>query len=430
MSYLPTILAALLAGAFAYLWFQERKKARKAEARIGKSLRQQKKRLRKEQDRLLNALSDAFFLIGPDGVILFANETTTELVAGRRVAGRNYREVFLDERLNRPIEDSLTSGRGVVHQVVLPQQASPRGIVEKRGETAWVIDVAPLNRNAKKTITRVVIRDITTEHLVEQVRKDFVANASHELRTPLSIINGYLENLVEGDIDNQAMLKRALTVMQKHGERIARIVEDMLVISRLESGEAAALNVSPFLFTECVEEVLDRLEPLIQQQKTKIRLKIEDESLALIGDRFYWTQVFFNLVENALKQNPRRPLTLEIGARFNGEDEVTLWVADNGVGIPGVDLPFIFRRFYRVEKHHSQDSIKGTGLGLSIVKRAVEAHGGTIDVTSVPGQRTAFSIHLPKEALATEEQLLLAAAGDGDGQALVTDRENEEGEHA
>jgi signal transduction histidine kinase len=395
MSSLPAILAALAAVAFAFLWLRQRKENEAARKKLDESLGHQKKRLRKEQDRLLDALTDAFLLVDRDGLILFANEPTTELVAGRLVKGRNIKEVFLDDRITRAMEKSLKIKRQAVERIVLPKQAAPGGMAEKRGETAWLIDAAPLDRNASKTITRIIIRDVTTEHQTEQVRKDFVANASHELRTPLSIINGYLENLVEGEIEDKQFIQRSLQVMQKHGERIAHIVEDMLVISRLESGEAATLNLLPFRFLDCVQDVIDRLEAIIREQNTTIKLAIPDESLTLIGDRFYWTQVFFNLIENALKQNPSKALTVEIGGQVEPDKTVSLWVTDDGVGIPTSDLPFVFKRFYRVEKHHSQDTIKGTGLGLSIAKRAVEAHDGTIHATSTPGQDTTFTIQLP-----------------------------------
>ena len=170
----------------------------------------------------------------------------------------------------------------------------------------------------------------------------------------------------------------------------------MLVISRLESGEASALKIEPFPFHSCIKDILERLESVIQNQSAEITITLPDPALVIHGDRFYWTQVLFNLVENALKQNPHSGLRLEIGCEAAGEN-VRIWVSDNGVGIPSADLPHIFRRFFRVEKHHSQQEIKGTGLGLSIVKRAIEAHGGTIGVTSVPGSETKFLITLPKE---------------------------------
>jgi len=264
---------------------------------------------------------------------------------------------------------------------------------------AWVIDAARLSDSpADDPTTRVVIRDVTSEYQTEQIRKDFVANASHELRTPLAIINGYLENLIDDDLlDDKELTRRFLKVMRKHTERISRIVEDMLVISRLESGEAAALKVKPFRLRSCVSDVLERLESMIHNQQATIKIDMPDLDLSFAGDRFYWTQVLFNLVENALKQNPRPGLTVTIGCTRD-DKSTQIWVADDGVGIPSADLPHIFRRFYRVEKHHSQEEIKGTGLGLSIVKRAVEAHGGSIRVTSTPGQDTRFTMEVPREA--------------------------------
>ena len=269
MPHLPAISCALVALVFLALWLRQKKATQLANEKAQTSLNLQKKSLRKEQDQLLDALSDAFLLVDPAGQILFANKVTTELVAGRLVLNRNIREVFLDEGLTGAIEKSLATGRETIERVVLPQQASPRGIAEMRGETAWLIDASPLNKNATKPITRVVIRDVTTEHQTEQVRKDFVANASHELRTPLSIINGYLENLVEGDIEDPQSIQRALTIMQKHGDRITRIVEDMLMISRLESGETSSVNLSPFHFSSCIRDVVERLEPVIQKQNSQ-----------------------------------------------------------------------------------------------------------------------------------------------------------------
>lgn len=233
------------------------------------------------------------------------------------------------------------------------------------------------------------------EHQTEQIRKDFVADASHELRTPMAIITGYLENLLDDEmLKDPQVARRFLTVMRKHTDHISRIVEDMLVLSRLESGEAAALKIEPFHLRSCINDVLERLESVIRGQQVEILVMMPDDGFTLMGDRFYWTQVLFKLVENALKQNPHPGLRVEIGCESETGHH-RIWVRDNGVGIPGDDLPHIFRCFYRVGKHHSQQEIKGTGLGLSIVKRAIEAHGGTISATSVPGCETKFLLTLP-----------------------------------
>ena len=357
-------------------------------------------RVKGERDRLLNALSDAVFLIDSNTIIRFANKAARSLFGGRVLMDRPVREAFIEPRLTEALLTCIETGEPVQSRVVLSQQTSPRGDMETRGgANAWVIDAAPLPVSSGEVpVTRVVIRDVTAEHQIEQIRKDFVANASHELRTPLAIINGYLENLLDDDmIDDPGMARRFLEVMRKHTIRISRIVEDMLVISRLESGEANALNIEPFKFRSCVNDILERLESVVRQHQASVSVNLADPELLLHGDRFYFTQVLFNLVENALKQNPRPGLQVEIGAATRG-DQIEIWISDNGVGIPNADLPHIFRRFYRVEKHHSQQEIKGTGLGLSIVKRAIEAHQGTVGVTSIPGKETKFLITLPVSA--------------------------------
>jgi two-component system phosphate regulon sensor histidine kinase PhoR len=362
---------------------------------------------KRERDQLLDALGDAFMLVDANARVLFANKAARTLFRGRDLTGRTVQEAFLDQRLAAALMRCLDTGEPTVTRAILPQQSSPLGDQERRGMNAWVIDAARLSDSpADDPTTRVVIRDVTSEYQTEQIRKDFVANASHELRTPLAIINGYLENLIDDDLlDDKELTRRFLKVMRKHTERISRIVEDMLVISRLESGEAAALKVKPFRIRSCVSDVLERLESVIHNQQATIKIDMPDLDFTFAGDRFYWTQVLFNLVENALKQNPRPGLTVTIGCHRD-DKSTQIWVADDGVGIPSADLPHIFRRFYRVEKHHSQEEIKGTGLGLSIVKRAVEAHGGEIRVTSTPGQDTRFTMEVPRDA----EARLLAEA--------------------
>ncbi len=372
-------------------------------------LQQQIRDAHDERDRLLDALGDAFLLVDADGKICFANAAAHSLFGERELLGRPVLETLPDPRLAEAPARCLETGEPAQARVLLPQQTSLRGDSETRGFNAWIVDAARLPTPDDGTITtRLILRDVTAEHQTEQIRKDFVANASHELRTPMAIINGYLENLLDDDmVDDPQMARRFLSVMRKHADRISRIVEDMLVISRLESGEAAALKIEPFRFRACIHDVLERLESLIRSQDAEILILMPDEKLTLIGDRYYWTQVLFNLVENALKQNPYPGLRVQIGCELVG-NSYHIWVADNGIGIPSADLPHIFRRFYRVEKHHSQQEIKGTGLGLSIVKRGIEAHGGTIHVTSVPGRETKFFISMPSSKDWVEKQPLEA----------------------
>lgn len=394
---IATLCAIIFLAVYAYRQRGQRKAADQKLAETKRRYESELKTTEDERNHLLDALGDAFLIVDSDANIRFANAMARDLFSGRELVGRQVREAFLDPRLAEALLKCLETGEPVQQRVVLPQQTSPLGDLENRGINAWVIDAAKLSDSTEdESNTRVVIRDVTAEYQLDQIRKDFVANASHELRTPLAIISGYLENLLdEGMLEDPEMAKRFLSVMKKHAERISRIVEDMLVISKLESGEASAIKIEPFKVHSCIKDVLERLESVIQNQKAIVSVNLQRDNLMMHGDRFYWTQVLFNLIENALKQNPYKDLRIEVGAEET-DSCVRIWVSDNGVGIPSADLPHIFRRFYRVEKHHSQMEIKGTGLGLSIVKRAVEAHHGTITVSSTPGRETKFLMTIPK----------------------------------
>jgi two-component system phosphate regulon sensor histidine kinase PhoR len=354
---------------------------------------------REEQQRhefLLDGLSDALFLVCDDGRFCYANIAARTMFGDRSLIGLAPQEVFANARFMEVIRECETTQQPVVKRIVLSQQLSPLGSRETRGVNAWLLDAAPLPADFyPHARIRILLRDLTAEYQSEQVRKDFVANASHELRTPLAIIQGYLENLLEDHgLRDAEQAKRFLTIMSKHTDRVSRIVEDMLVISRLESGEAAALSIEPFEFVNCVHDVLERLEHLIESQQAKIDHSRVDPALIIAGDRFYWTQVLFNLIENALKQNPRPGLQVTVSAEIVN-NEIQISICDDGIGIPSNHLPFVFKRFYRVDQNHTNSAIKGTGLGLSIVKRAIEAHGGDISVSSVPGRETKFLIVLP-----------------------------------
>jgi signal transduction histidine kinase len=347
-------------------------------------------------ESVLEGLGDSCLLLDHEGRILFANHETRDLFRTQeRLPGRPLAALITDERILAFIQRVATSGAKWGEEefrVPLLRDGVP-------DERYLVVAAAPVRLFGEEGAAqlRVVIRDETDRHETDQIRKDFVANASHELRTPLSIINGYLENLLDGVIAEPAAMRRSLQTMQKHGERIARIVEDMLTLSKFESATedgTTALREQSFSCRECVEDVVGRLMPMIEEKQAHIDLQFPDGGADVIqGDRFYWDQIFFNLIENALKEN--QPGNLVIGVHFHRQGgESVIQVRDNGVGIPRADLPFIFKRFYRVAKHHSQ-KIKGTGLGLSIVRRAVEAHRGTISVDSTLGVETVFTIRLP-----------------------------------
>ena len=346
--------------------------------------------------RLANGIEDGLLIVSPDMKVIYMNQAAARfLPVSTASIGRPLLESARDHRMSDLVARSLREGVRLREEII-QSLGDGDGKSEHRFvsvEVALLLDESPEHSPLQALV---ILRDETEKRALEKIRRDFVANASHELRTPLSIINGYLENLLSGDIQSEAQRKRAYELMNKHGERLARIVEDMLVISRLESGEDDVLKREVVDLRECVAGVVDLLAHVITSQSAKLEVQVAPGTTTTIqGDRYYWEQIFFNLIENALKENPSRGLAIKVlMADVAGDLEIQ--ICDNGVGIPSADLPFVFKRFYRVHGHRSKQ-VKGTGLGLSIVKRAIEAHDGTIALRSQPGIETVFTIRIKGE---------------------------------
>ena len=238
-----------------------------------------------------------------------------------------------------------------------------------------------------------VLHNITQQKKLEAVRKDFVANVSHELRTPLSVIKGYVETLVDGAEDIPASDRaRFLKTIQRHTERLNSLLEDLLVLSRLESINPGlsreATNLNAFL-----ENIMDdyRARPAGKEHVLNFT---SDPTIGFLQiDPLKLTQVLENLLDNALKYTPKGS-QIELSAGLRGRNEVIVCLRDNGQGIPEADLPHIFERFYRVDKGRSREK-GGTGLGLSIAKHIVQLHAGRVWVESKQGQGTSFFFSLP-----------------------------------
>lgn len=357
--------------------------------------RDSERKQREFQEALLHEIKDAIFILDRNREIRFLNRAAQLLFP----ADQPYRaRAFLDVCRDHRVYDTLTLaeeiGAKVSDNIALRVHCDG-----KKGfrEVAFVVEAEPLSFGGRgeNTGSWILMKDVSRQLETEQIRRDFVANASHELRTPLSIINGYLETLDEPDTElSEEFSRRAVRTMRKHGERIARIVDDMLTISKLESA-ADLLKCEPFDLLDSLESMIDQLMPIVELHQARIIVKKSPgQDWPLIGDRFYWDQIFFNLIENAIKENPDPGLKITISFRSK-DGRYLISIADDGIGIPSADVPLVFKRFYRVQKHHAQTKVKGTGLGLSIVKRAIEAHHGTIDVKSQPGVKTVFTISVP-----------------------------------
>lgn len=238
-----------------------------------------------------------------------------------------------------------------------------------------------------------IFHDISELKALENVRRDFVANVSHELRTPVAIITGYLETLLDGALHDPPTAEKFLLVMSKHNQRLTLLIEDLLSLSQLEGQRAAGLQFESLHLRACLERVIERLEPAITEKSATLKLAVPADLPPLEGDPHRLDQVFFNLIENALKYGENARPEISIDASLDG-GEVFVTVADNGPGIPSADQPHVFERFYRVHKDRSR-AVGGTGLGLSIVKHVVQAHGGQVSVHSQPGRGAAFRVRIP-----------------------------------
>jgi two-component system phosphate regulon sensor histidine kinase PhoR len=245
---------------------------------------------------------------------------------------------------------------------------------------------AILDRDGTQHGAIIVFHDLTRMRQLENTRQEFVANVSHELRTPLSLIKGFVETLLDGAKSDPELCDRFLRTIEKHTDRLTYLIEDLLTISRLESGQIV-MNLHPVELHTEASHVLDDLGSRAQRKNVTLE-NLVPAGLRAKADTDRLEQVFFNLVENAIKYG-RADGHVTIGAQPRLDGKVELWVKDDGPGIPSDSRERVFERFYRVDRARSRET-GGTGLGLAIVKHIVSAHGGEVWVKSEVGQGATF----------------------------------------
>ncbi|MEX1119704.1 MAG: ATP-binding protein [Terrimicrobiaceae bacterium] len=298
-------------------------------------------------------------------------------------------EVFRNHELQTAIEEALaqTSARRIEISLEAP---------DKQGYRKHHFEVVASGLNPKPGAPApgavIVFHDITAVKDLEAVRKEFVANVSHEFRTPLAIINGYIETLMDGALEDRPMAEKSLQIMHKNSQRLNLLIEDLLTIARLEhrtqQPDFRRTNIQ-----EAFQKVVERLEPTIKERNAEIFVDWEPDAEYVGADERRIEQIYTNLLENALRYGPADQVTIRVKARWvDGFAEVR--ISDNGPGIPLADQPHIFERFYRVYKDRSRQA-GGTGLGLSIVKHIVQDHGGTVALESTPGSGCTFILKFP-----------------------------------
>ena len=263
---------------------------------------------------------------------------------------------------------------------------------------ATPIDLAQVPASAVVLMT---FHDLTPLHRVEEMRADFVANASHELRTPLAALSGFIETLRGPARDDAGARDRFLSIMEGQATRMARLIDDLLSLSRIELNAHLRPDKEVDL-AAIIRQVVDGLQTLARDRDVVVRMSALADRVIVRGDRDELLRVFENLVENALKyaaSGKRIDISLSIGESAGGLREARVSVRDYGPGIAPDHLPRLTERFYRVDVSESRAQ-GGTGLGLALVKHILNRHGGRLTIESALGQGATFTAHLPLSATA------------------------------
>lgn len=235
--------------------------------------------------------------------------------------------------------------------------------------------------------------ELDTMREMEIYRKEYIGNVSHELKTPLFTIQGYVDTLLEGGVENLAIRDKYLDRIDKSVERLLTIVKDLDMINQFESGEIS-LNTSHFDLNQLIREMIDLLDLEAQKKDTKILLQSPSVVMMVIADKQKISQVLMNLLTNAINYSNRDKATVMVKT-YSKNNKVWVDVEDNGMGIKPEMISRIFERFYRVESSRNRHD-GGSGLGLAIVKHILEAHRENISVTSTYLEGAKFSFSLQK----------------------------------
>lgn len=340
-----------------------------------------------ERQLLVDGLPFPTIVIAGDERILALNERANTLFA-KEGLGRHYITVLRQPSVLDAIETCLATGNATQCQY------SGR---EGDRDTTWRVNVAPQDLDGKRGAV-LVFEDITASEQAGQMRRDFVANVSHELRTPLTALLGFIETLKGPAKDDPDARDRFLGIMENEAGRMARLVDDLLSLSRVEDEERVKPN-QQVQIAGLIQSVVDALSPLAQRSNLSLKFAPPNDDIAILGDSEQLRQILNNLIENAIKYAPLgEHVTVQLsGPQYEPvlrQDGVQISVIDHGDGIASHQIARLTERFYRVDSHRSRQ-VGGTGLGLAIVKHIVNRHRGRLRIKSALGQGSCFTIILP-----------------------------------
>jgi two-component system phosphate regulon sensor histidine kinase PhoR len=339
------------------------------------TLRQERAQL----EALLNASSDATVAVDTEASVVYVNDAARGLfAAANSPEGRPFIEVVRDHDLNELMVAAARSGERSVRVVAYgPSQR-------------WLQATAVPIEGAGSWSALAIFHDLTEVRRLDSVRRDFISNVSHELRTPLAGIRAAAETLQEGALDDKPAATEFLGHIQRETDRMTQMVEELLELSRIESG-AAPLRFAQLDAAQLARDTARRFARQADRAGLKIAAEAPDAPLQMIGDVERLEQALGNLVANAIKFTPEGgAVTIRAAA---DDDGVAISVADTGIGIEPEQQARVFERFYKADAGRGSG---GTGLGLAIVKHIAQAHAGSVSVESYPGRGSTFTMRIPR----------------------------------
>ena len=356
-------------------------------------------------EAVLTSITEAILVTDQSGRILMGNQTFEKLfgVSGA-IEGRMPIELVRHRDVQNAIDQTLKTGQAIFLDLIRSDDR----------ERHFDVQVAPILQNDHIAGSVTIFYDITELRRLERIRKDFVANVSHELRTPLTTIKGCAATLADGALDDREASQRFVQMINTHADRLHNLVEDILDLSRIESG-ALPLETGVYPIREMINSVVGQIRPMAKEKTLTIEINIK-KNVQVQCDRKLIEQALINLLDNAVKYTPeggkiwiqtrdfKHVKNVDENRRNRPEEienqthkrRIALEVKDTGIGVPLSDMDRIFERFYRVDKGRSR-AMGGTGLGLSIVRHIMDAHGERVYVESEQGKGSTFGLTLPKK---------------------------------
>ncbi|NLY85434.1 MAG: cell wall metabolism sensor histidine kinase WalK [Tissierellia bacterium] len=337
---------------------------------------------RSKLDTIFSYMAEGVIAVDTNGEIIHANPIALELL--------NLKKIELEKYID--LEKALPLQIINIGDIDYNDEKTLEGETNfEIGSQVYKVKYAPF-KNEKKDIGGLIIvfQDITKEHKLDNIRKEFVANVSHELKTPITTIKSYTETLMDAGVDNELSLQ-FLSVINNECDRMARLVRDLLQLSNLDY-QKTMWKKEEVSLAKLLKDVLLKLDFALKEKEHELILDIEDDLPDMVIDRDAIERAIINIISNSIKYTNKKG-KIEISLK-SLDDFIYIKVEDNGIGIPEEDQKRIFERFYRVEKGRSRD-LGGTGLGLSIAKQIIEAHGGDIILESIFGKGTSVEIKLP-----------------------------------